>query len=111
MMRSGLTRMQAELLAFIRDYVGRNECSPSFEEMAAAIGINSKGGVHRLVVCLEERGHIRRIPGRARAIEVLDQSALPWELEQKISAYCRHQGITRATFDQRAAEQHLRSMA
>ena len=110
-MSAGLTQKMAELLAFIRDYVGRNDCSPSFDEMAAATGLNSKGGVHRLIVCLEDRGHIRRLPGRARAIDVVDRSALPRDLEQRIAAYCRRQGITRATFDQRAAEQHLRSVA
>ncbi len=66
-----LTRKQRELLAIITDHLARTGISPSFEEMKAALGLRSKSGVHRLITALEERGFIRRLPHRARALEVL----------------------------------------
>lgn len=68
----GLTRKQAELLAFIREYNASHPNSPSFDEMQAALQLASKSGVHRLVVALEERGAIRRTEHRARSIVVVD---------------------------------------
>jgi repressor LexA len=68
----GLTKKQLELLTFLRKWAAtRPEVGPSYAEMAAGIGIVSKSGVNRLVVALEERGCIRRLPNRARSIEVL----------------------------------------
>ena len=68
----GLTAKQRNLLAFIENYCAGNlGVSPSFEEMKEASGLKSKSGVHRLIAALEERGHIRRLHGRARALEVL----------------------------------------
>ena len=66
-----LTRKQHELLSIITDHLARTGISPSFEEMKAALGLRSKSGVHRLITALEERGFIRRLPHRARALEVL----------------------------------------
>lgn len=108
-MKTGLTPEQSRLLAYIAEFCEREGHAPSYEQMARALGLASKSGVHRLVVSLHELGAIRRIPNHARAIEVIDQSNLPRDLDLRIAAYCRRQGITRATFDQRAAEQHLRS--
>lgn len=69
----GLTQAQAELLHFIRTYMDQNSgVAPSFEEMKEAVGLASKSGVHRLILALEERGFIRRLPNRTRALEVLD---------------------------------------
>jgi len=66
-----LTRKQHELLSFIQQRLEANGISPSFEEMKDALDLRSKSGVHRLVSALEERGFIRRLPNRARALEVL----------------------------------------
>ena len=66
-----LTRKQQELLKLINQRLEATGISPSFEEMKEALGLRSKSGVHRLIVGLEERGFIRRLPHRARALEVL----------------------------------------
>src|SRR5690606_7513302 len=66
-----LTRKQRELLQFIQDRLGETGVSPSFDEMKDALGLKSKSGVHRLITGLEERGFIRRLPHRARALEVM----------------------------------------
>jgi repressor LexA len=65
-----LTRKQRELLQFIQERLGDTGISPSFDEMKDALGLKSKSGVHRLITGLEERGFIRRLPHRARALEV-----------------------------------------
>jgi repressor LexA len=66
-----LTRKQHELLLFIHDRLVETGVSPSFEEMKDALDLKSKSGVHRLISALEERNFIRRLPNRARALEVL----------------------------------------
>ncbi|MGZ8345658.1 MAG: transcriptional repressor LexA [Allosphingosinicella sp.] len=66
-----LTRKQHELLLFINERLSETGVSPSFEEMKEALDLKSKSGVHRLISALEERGFIRRLPNRARALEVL----------------------------------------
>jgi repressor LexA len=66
-----LTRKQHELICFISDRLGEGGVSPSFEEMKEALNLKSKSGVHRLISALEERGFLRRLPNRARALEVL----------------------------------------
>ena len=66
-----LTRKQQELLIFIDVRLKADGVSPSFEEMKEALNLKSKSGVHRLINALEERGFIRRLPNRARALEVL----------------------------------------
>jgi len=66
-----LTRKQHELLLYIDGRLHESGVSPSFEEMKAALDLKSKSGVHRLISALEERGFIRRLPNRARALEVL----------------------------------------
>jgi repressor LexA len=66
-----LTPKQHELLMFIKDRLGRTGVSPSFDEMREALQLKSKSGVHRLISALEERGFIRRLPNRARALEVV----------------------------------------
>ncbi|HUD27483.1 MAG TPA: transcriptional repressor LexA [Novosphingobium sp.] len=68
-----LTRKQHELLRFIQARLEESGISPSFEEMKEALDLKSKSGVHRLISALEERGFIRRLPNRARALEVLRQ--------------------------------------
>lgn len=66
-----LTRKQYELLMYIQDRLGDSGVSPSFEEMKEALGLKSKSGIHRLITGLEERGFIRRLPHRARALEIV----------------------------------------
>jgi repressor LexA len=68
-----LTAKQHELLRFIQRKLEETGISPSFEEMKDALDLRSKSGVHRLISALEERGFIRRLPNRARALEVLRQ--------------------------------------
>lgn len=68
-----LTRKQHELIRFIQVKLEETGVSPSFEEMKEALDLKSKSGVHRLISALEERGFIRRLPNRARALEVLKQ--------------------------------------
>jgi repressor LexA len=66
-----LTRKQHELVCFIHDRLAETGVSPSFEEMKDALDLKSKSGVHRLISALEERGFIRRLANRARALEVI----------------------------------------
>lgn len=66
----GLTRRQQDALNFLIDFHDQNGIYPSFDEIKDGIGLASKSGVHRLLTALEKRGYIRRLPDRARAIEV-----------------------------------------
>jgi len=68
-----LTRKQLELLRFIHERLTETGVPPSFDEMKDALDLRSKSGIHRLITALEERGFIRRLPNRARAIEVIKQ--------------------------------------
>ncbi|GIX20158.1 MAG: LexA repressor [Erythrobacter sp.] len=68
-----LTAKQHELLRFIQQRLEETGISPSFEEMKEALDLKSKSGVHRLISALEERGFLRRLPNRARALEVIRQ--------------------------------------
>jgi SOS-response transcriptional repressor LexA len=74
---SALTAKQKQLLDFLKHYSARHERMPSFDEMRIGLGLRSKSGVHRLINALEERGFIRRIINRARAIEIVDSPHLP----------------------------------
>lgn len=66
-----LTNKQRELLLFIHERIKQDGVSPSFDEMKEALNLASKSGIHRLIIALEERGFIRRLANRARALEVL----------------------------------------
>ena len=66
-----LTRKQKELFDFLKLYISENEISPSFEEMKNAVNLKSKSGIHRLITSLEQRGYIRRMKHKARAMEIL----------------------------------------
>jgi repressor LexA len=74
-----LTRKQHELLMFIHERIKETGVSPSFDEMKEALDLASKSGIHRLITALEERGFLRRLAHRARALEVvkLPQQATP----------------------------------
>src|SRR3977135_1578600 len=78
--KTGLTRKQNELLMFINKRLNDDGVSPSFDEMKEALRLKSKSGIHRLITGLEERGFLRRLPHRARALQVLklpDAAAMP----------------------------------
>ncbi len=79
-----LTKKQYELLVFIDQRLNETGVSPSFEEMKDALGLRSKSGIHRLITGLEERGFIRRLAHRARALEVL---RLPENMEPQARAH------------------------
>lgn len=76
-----LTKKQLDLLEFIHVRVQRDGVPPSFDEMKEALDLRSKSGIHRLITALEERGFIRRMAHRARALEIVK---LPEALEQKL---------------------------
>ena len=92
-----LTRKQHELLMFIHERLKEAGIPPSFDEMKDALDLASKSGIHRLITALEERGFIRRLPNRARALEVLrlpDSIAPGLNAAQEILAE-RHPGQPR----------------
>jgi repressor LexA len=75
-----LTHKQYELLVFVQERLRESGVPPSFDEMKDALDLRSKSGIHRLIKALEERGFIRRLPNRARAIEVI---RLPDSMQQQ----------------------------
>ena len=85
-----LTRKQLELLRFIHERLKEAGVPPSFDEMKDALDLRSKSGIHRLITALEERGFIRRLPNRARAIEVIK---LPDSMGQGVAS-ARARGFT-----------------
>ncbi len=88
-----LTAKQRELLLFINQRINTTGISPSFDEMKDALRLKSKSGIHRLISGLEERGFIRRMPHRARALEVIklpEDSAIPSGDRGKFSATVIH---------------------
>lgn len=92
-----LTRKQKELLFLIRDRVASDGVPPSFDEMKSALGLRSKSGIHRLITGLEERGFIRRLPHRARALEIL---RLPENVEAQATKVVRKlKEATKATVE------------
>ena len=66
-----LTQKQKELLNYISNFQNRNGVTPSFEEMKDALSLKSKSGIHRLVIALEERGFVKRLAHKARALEII----------------------------------------
>ncbi|WP_249689854.1 transcriptional repressor LexA [Stappia sp. WLB 29] len=80
-----LTRKQHELLLFIHERLKETGVPPSFDEMKDALDLRSKSGIHRLITALEERGFIRRLPNRARALEIvkLPESVAPGLASQR----------------------------
>jgi len=78
-----LTKKQHELLMFVHERVKETGVPPSFDEMKDALDLRSKSGIHRLIKALEERGFIRRLPNRARAVEIL---RLPESVSPSVAA-------------------------
>ncbi len=65
-----LTKKQKELFVYLNNYISSNDISPSFEEMKNAVNLKSKSGIHRLITSLEQRGYIKRLKHKARAMEI-----------------------------------------
>jgi repressor LexA len=80
-----LTKKQSELLRFIHERLKETGVPPSFDEMKDALDLRSKSGIHRLILALEERGFIRRLPNRARALEVVRMPGAPTQAEAERS--------------------------
>ena len=74
-----ITKKQHELLLYLNSYIKQNGISPSFEEMKIALNLHSKSGIHRLITSLQERGFVRRLANRARAIEII---RLPEDIQE-----------------------------
>ncbi|HLH90595.1 MAG TPA: transcriptional repressor LexA [Xanthobacteraceae bacterium] len=91
-----LTRKQLELLRFIHERLKEAGVPPSFDEMKDALDLRSKSGIHRLITALEERGFIRRLPNRARAIEVIK---LPETVAGGLGNGGRSRGFTPAVIE------------
>ncbi|MCL7465565.1 MULTISPECIES: LexA family protein [Paracoccaceae] len=72
-----LTQRQSEALSFLTEHLDGRGFAPSYEEIARALNMSSKSGVHHILRQLDERGYIRRLPGRARAIEIIRRPAAP----------------------------------
>ena len=85
-----LTQKQSELLAFLTSHMAEHDVPPSFDEMRDALGLASKSGIHRLVSGLEERGYIRRLANRARAIEILRTAAAGQAITRSVSSTVEH---------------------
>ncbi|MGH6665872.1 MAG: transcriptional repressor LexA [Pseudolabrys sp.] len=103
-----LTRKQFELLRFIHERLTEAGVPPSFDEMKDALDLRSKSGIHRLITALEERGFIRRLPNRARAIEVIK---LPDSVAHGINGGGRSRGFNPSVIEGdlgrvRAASEH-----
>ena len=91
-----LTRKQHDLLLFIHERLKESGVPPSFDEMKDALELRSKSGIHRLITALEERGFIRRLPNRARALEVLK---LPESMRNPRPAGVVKSGFTPSVID------------
>jgi len=116
-----LTKKQYDLLMFIHKRVQRDGVSPSFDEMKAALDLRSKSGIHRLITALEERGFIRRLPHRARAIEIVRLPEnmegrarggfRPAVIEGDLGRHEAHQGAPREVAEEPTARPGDRSAA
>lgn len=90
-----LTSKQHELLRFIDERLRENGVPPSFDEMKEALDLKSKSGIHRLIMALEERGFIRRLPNRARAVEIIKLPELSTPQPRRFSPSVVEGGLTR----------------
>lgn len=111
-MKLGITPRQQEALAFIGKYIADRGASPSIDEIAAGLRLSSKSGAHRLVLALEQRGHIIRAPNGVRTLQIVQpHDGRDARREAHIASYCRNLQIDRAEFDRRAADGLLRGWA
>lgn len=108
-----LTKKQIELLRFIHERLSENGVPPSFDEMKDALDLKSKSGIHRLILALEERGFIRRLPNRARALEVirLPDTQVPRAGRQRFAPSVIEGDLGRVKPPAAAAIDHTRTVA
>jgi len=89
-----LTNQQLRLLRFLENYIGAKGVAPSMQEMATALGLVSRSGAHRIICALEERGYVRRLKKRERAIEIIDkEDDLRPEIRDALNRYAKAHGI------------------
>lgn len=102
-----LTKRQLQLLLFINDHISETSTAPSFEEMKKAVCLKSKSGIHRLITALEERGFVRRLPHRARALEVLKlpNSHDSSRIEEQISSNSLYPSVVKGDFGNKGENQ------
>lgn len=109
----GLTPNLYVLLDYISGFMARNGgIAPSFDDMRMHLGLRSKSGVHRMIARLEERGLIRRLQHRARAIEIVRPAhavSLPNDVDAVVQIAAEREGITPAAYIAKAVEAYLRS--
>lgn len=108
-----LTRKQHELLRFINDRLREAGVPPSFDEMKDALDLKSKSGIHRLIMALEERGFIRRLPNRARALEVikLPEAGMAGPARLRFSPSVVEGGLAKAPAAKSIADEASRNVA
>lgn len=87
-----LTQRQLSLLSYIQEYQDKHGISPSFQQMANALGLKSKSNIHVLIEGLEDRGAIRRFHGRARAIEIVKQDPFDGIGSERLVAELKRRG-------------------
>ena len=78
-----LTKKQKELLNYIQKFQSKNGLTPSYEEMKSALNLKSKSGIHRLILALEERGFVKRLAHKARALEIIKDSITNIQVSEK----------------------------
>lgn len=107
----GLTTKQAQCLAIIKGAIAATGRAPTFQEIVEGLGGRSRGNAQRLLLALEERGRIKRIPGRARAIEVIEQDGdltfLAPDVRRAVVDYARDQKISPTTALAQAAREYF----
>ena len=103
-----ITTKQKQLLNFIKETVRCDGVPPSYDEMKDAFGLASKSGIHRLVTGLEERGYLKRLPNKARAIELTDKAAVEFfdgrESHDLLATICSLNGAAEIVPDALKAE-------
>ena len=82
-----LTKKQKELFDYLKTYVSKNSISPSFEEMRVAVNLKSKSGIHGLITSLEQRGFIKRLKHKARAMEIIKKHVSPTTLKPETNLF------------------------
>lgn len=97
-MTIGLTKRQSECFAFLRSHIAEKGIAPSFDEIGAALGLKGRSAVASLLSCIADRGYIRRLPNRARAIEIIadpDEQAITLnpEIARLVRSYAEQEGI------------------
>ncbi len=78
-----LTKKQKELLTYIQTFQSKNGLTPSYEEMKSALNLKSKSGIHRLIIALEERGFVKRLAHKARALEIIKDGISSVKVSEK----------------------------